>query len=125
MLRKGHVIVIAIVGIILALAFAYWALKGLSGEPQGDLMRAAFDGDMFMLKAIVDAGGDVNTVTPEGWTALMYAATGNSLEATRYLIDNGADINARNDNGKTALTLAKEAQFDAVAKLLQDEGAIE
>ena len=125
MLRKGHLWIIFIIGIILALAFAYWALKGLTGQPQGDLMKAAFEGDMFMLKAIVDSGGDVNSVTQEGWTALMYAAVGNNPEATRYLITNGADLNARNDNGKTALSLAREAQFEDVAKMLHDEGAIE
>ena len=125
MIRREHIPIIVIVAIVLALSFAVWALKTLGGGPQGDIMQAAFDNDIQMLEACVNAGGDVNSLTPEGWTAVMYAASGNNPEAVTFLIRSGADINIRNDDGKTALTLAKEKEFDNVVRILESEGAIE
>ena len=125
MIRREHIPFIAIVAIILALSFAVWALKSLGGSREGDLMRAAFENDVQMLEAFLNSGGDLNGVTPEGWTAIMYAASGNNVEALKFLIHNGADVNMRNDDGQTALTLAKEKEFDEVVRILEREGAIE
>ena len=125
MIRREHIPFIVIIAIILALSFAVWALKSLGGSREGDLMRAAFENDVQMLEAFANSGGDLNGVTPEGWTAVMYAASGNNVEALKFLIHNGADVNMRNDDGQTALTLAKEKEFDEVVRILESEGAIE
>jgi ankyrin repeat protein len=125
MLRKEHIPIVVVVGIILALSFAVWAVKSLGVKPEAALMKAALENNVDILETRLNAGADVNTRTGDGWTALMYAACGDSAEATQYLLKEGAELNLRNNDDKTALTLAKEKQNPDIVRLLQEAGGIE
>ena len=47
-----------------------------------------------MLKALLDAGADVEAPTAEGQTALMIVARTANVEAAKLLLDHGAKVNA-------------------------------
>jgi ankyrin repeat protein len=66
---------------------------------------------------------DVNAVSADGTTALMWAAHWNDLPTTRLLLAAGADVNRANDHGVTALTLACENAHEPVVEALLAAGA--
>ncbi len=93
------------------------------------------------VKSYLAALGDVNATDQYGWTALMFAASGN-LPVVQFLLDNKANVNLRHrtqDEAKTALQIAQEwrerlqrwknlddvARLDQIIKLLKDHGAQE
>jgi len=49
---------------------------------------------------------EVNAQDKAGFTALMWAATGNHPEIVERLIEHGANVNSRDRNGYSALWLA-------------------
>ena len=55
------------------------------------------------IRALLDCGADVNAVTDNGDTALLWATVVRSSELVQLLLDAGADPLAANDEGVTAL----------------------
>ena len=95
------------------------------------LYAAAYNTDPEVIKALINAGADVNARTEEGWsleggiTPLMLASANSNLEAIRSLIDAGADVNARNRAGWSPLLLASgsnNSNLEAI-RVLIDAGA--
>ena len=66
----------------------------------------AFKGYKDIAELLIQHGANVNATTPDGKTALMFAAMFNQLAVVDCLLAHGADIEARTDDGKTALMLA-------------------
>ncbi|CAN0593548.1 unnamed protein product, partial [Ectocarpus sp. 12 AP-2014] len=60
------------------------------------------------IRALVQHGADINTITAEGRTPLSLAAKNNWDDATKLLLDAGADVNApaRTTDESQALSLA-------------------
>ena len=94
------------------------------------LMQAAREGDLAVMRLLVDRGADVNARTDRGWTALMSAASGELVgykeAAVRFLVEHGADIHAQDHHGRTALLVAVWWPFgpsEAAVRLLVDQGA--
>lgn len=85
-------------------------------------METALFGTAAELKALLDAGLDPNSHTPEGTTLLMMAST--DPGKVRLLIDRGADVGAKAKSGYTALMVATTyfGTSESV-KLLLDHGA--
>ena len=104
---------------ILALSIA------LSGcAPKKDpLLEAAQNGDVNAVKALLDAGGNVNHRDETGRTLLTYAALNNHKEVAQVLLDKGADVNARNTTGETALSFAAREGHPEIARVLLAKGA--
>jgi ankyrin repeat protein len=71
-----------------------------------DLINAAGKGDLPRVKALLDAGSDVNARLSDGHTALIAASENGRLEVVRLLLDAKADVNARLGGGQTALFMA-------------------
>ncbi len=78
-----------------------------------------------IVRDIIYLGADVNAVSNDGTTALMYAAANGFSENVKVLLENGADINAENNNGDTALYLAKEYGRTYTIRILEEAGAYE
>jgi ankyrin repeat protein len=88
-------------------------------------LRAAFCGDLPVMKLLLDHGADPNIATNDKTTALMalsgvgyadgfthdFGTEQDSLEAMKILIARGADVNATNADGVTALHGAAHKNF--------------
>jgi ankyrin repeat protein len=70
------------------------------------LRRAAAEGDTAELAQLLACGAEVDSVGPDGSTALQLAAEWQQLDAVEILIEAGADVDACDDNGLTPLLLA-------------------
>ncbi|MCL1876307.1 MAG: ankyrin repeat domain-containing protein [Synergistaceae bacterium] len=104
-------------------ADAYINTKSQSGNTP--LIFAIESHNTEVVKALVQAGADVNMKDNEGMTPLMIAAKSifKEHEILSVLIRSGADINAKNQNGLTALILAGNAGNQEAISILADNGA--
>eukprot|EP01063_Lacrimia_lanifica_P024397 TRINITY_DN32317_c0_g1_i1.p1 TRINITY_DN32317_c0_g1~~TRINITY_DN32317_c0_g1_i1.p1 ORF type:complete len:639 (+),score=310.50 TRINITY_DN32317_c0_g1_i1:49-1965(+) len=92
------------------------------------LIAATTDGDLQMVKELIDAGADLNQRNICGFSALMEAAWNGRLEIVTTLLAAGADVNAKANNGWTALIGTASVKFpaekdEAMLKCLLDAGA--
>ena len=86
------------------------------------LMYAAAYGSVDAVKALIDAGADVNAKNAFDATALMWAV--NDIEKVRLLLAKGADVNAKSKMGRSPLLMAASDDRGApVVKLLLAKGA--
>ncbi len=72
------------------------------------LQFAAREGSLETVKALVEAGADVNETSEYGWTALLVATQNRSYLMGEYLLDKGADPNIANVGGWTPLYIATD-----------------
>jgi ankyrin repeat protein len=100
-------------------------------------LRAAFCGDLKVMKLLMAHGADPLIATTDGTTALMALAgvgytkgfmkdvgpVEESLEAMKLLIDAGVDINARNTDLVQAIHGAAHKNFVQGIQMLVDNGA--
>jgi hypothetical protein len=62
-------------------------------SPPDALLDAARGGDVGRVRAILDAGADVNAANRYGVTALGFAAERGHIDVVRMLVERGADVN--------------------------------
>ncbi len=82
-----------------------------------DLDGAAGCGQMYRVKAALNAGADVNEQGPFG-TPLHGAAENGHLEIVRLLVEYGANVAALDPAGRTPRAAAMQAGHTAVAEYL-------
>ena len=82
------------------------AQSGAAAGSPGTLIDAAKAADAAAVRALVDAGADVNAAQSDGATALHWAAYREDFETVALLIRAGANVNKANDLGVTPLLLA-------------------
>jgi ankyrin repeat protein len=105
-------------------------------DGQTPFLRAALSGDITLMRLLLEHGADPNLGTNDGATPLMAAAGVNFvvaqtltrsdaeyLEAAKLCIEKGNDVNAVNSQGFTAMIGAANRGFDAMIKLLAQNGA--
>lgn len=80
---------------------------------------AAGGKNLEIVRALVEAGADVNARQHGGFTALHAAAQDGNEAMTAYLLEKGADRNARADNNQCALDFALLRGHAGVAALLE------
>ena len=85
------------------------------------LIMAAGFGSIDAMRALIDAGADVNTASAFGVTPLM--ACPGDLERVRLLVSKGAKVNAVSQLKRTPLMLAAAAGASDVVKFLLEAGA--
>lgn len=81
-------------------------LAGCGPEPDTPLIRAARNGDLEVLRALLEAGADADRHDHDGVTALIMAAAYGNVDIVRMLLERGADPRARARGGITALSNA-------------------
>lgn len=83
---------------------------------------AGSEGDAASVRALLDAGANVNARGGGETPVLMFAVL-NNVEVVRVLLDRGAEVNAPDVNGKTALHDAAFWGKGEIAELLIARGA--
>jgi hypothetical protein len=96
-------------------------LINLGGDKQKILVFAAGGGTLESIKALIEAGADVNKF--EDITPLIYAAQSNRIDTADLLIKAGADINQADKEGNTPLMMAVSKDFKEMVKFLLKAGA--
>ena len=61
-----------------------------------------------MVKALIEAGADVNKARNDGWTPLYSAASKGHEAVVKALIEAGADVNKAENDGWTPLYIAAQ-----------------
>jgi ankyrin len=69
---------------------------------------------------LLQNGGNVNAVNPEGYTCLMMAASLGEYYTVEMLLKNGAKVKVAAEDGTTALSLAEKPKHTYIALLLRD-----
>lgn len=87
--------------LFLYLVSATWATA--QADPSSDYFEAARHGSIPGLKAYLDAGGTIESRSPEGFTALILAAYNGQSAAVEFLLAHKADPCATDPRGNTAL----------------------
>ena len=87
------------------------------------LFLASQQGHAAVIEALVKAGSDIKSGTPNGTSPLMVAAAAGKVDAVRVLVDAGADVNAKDGvRSQTPLMYAAAANRADVIALLASKG---
>ena len=86
-------------------------------------MTPLFSQEAAVARLLVAAGADVNAVSHQGNTPIIWYAYSNYLEGIKYLVSAGADINAVNHDGKTVLDVAEDFSDPELVEYLHSVGA--
>ena len=98
-------------------------LPGTATAADAPLIEAATSGDAARVAALLAEGADAEAASPDGTTALHWAARAASAEAVEHLLAAGADPTIANRYGITPLALAAESGEPAVVGALLAAGA--
>lgn len=92
------------------------------GNPKGrrPLNWAAIRNDTAMIRALLDAGANINAANRTGYTPLHHAAEAGSKEAATLLITNGANLSLRNMYEQTPEQTATASHHPEVAEILHE-----
>ena len=99
--------------------------KQKGGDLNSELLGAIRNGDLEMVKRLLEQGADINKATNSaGDTPLYVASEMGHVDVVTILLERGADINkATNSAGYTPLYVASEAGYEEVVKILLEKGA--
>ena len=84
------------------------------------LHKAVSDGDLKLVRALLDHGADVNIHNNDVSPPLVFAISRDSPELVRLLLERGAYIDTQLNDGRTVLEFAMERGNEEVIGLLQD-----
>ena len=95
-----------------------------SKKKEKDCRKAALDGDVATLSAIINSGVDIEAPDPkDGQTALHYASANGHTDALGVLFKAGANLEGKDKFGFTALMIAATQGEAEVLQLLLATGA--
>ena len=95
-----------------------------SDEKINSLMNASINGNLAVVKYLIEIGVDVNSETYDSFTPLIYASLHGHLEVVKYLIEQGADITIREqEDSRDAFIMASSQGHDEIVKYLVANGA--
>jgi len=90
----------------------------------GELVDAAADGNVELVRSLLDRGADIDSRHPDSnVTALIRAAETKNSEVLKILLDRGANLDLQDSKGRTALFLATAEDYKEIVALLLEKGA--
>ena len=112
---------------LIAFSVLFTFVSIVKSDDNLELSRAAYNGEIEKVKALIESGADVNAWSNLGLgnhTPLMFAVYKGHFEVAKILIEAGADVNAVHSPDHTVLYHALESyQLSAeVIQLLVDSG---
>ncbi len=90
----------------------------------GVYKRQAQKGHETVLRALIEAGADVNEAIDDGTTPLYIAAREGHEASVRTMIEADADVNKAVDEDVTPLFIATEKEYAAIVQIIRDAGAV-
>ncbi|KAI9080052.1 hypothetical protein K1719_037985 [Acacia pycnantha] len=84
---------------------------------------AAYEGDIYFLKRLIESGADPNKTGYDGRSPLFISASEGHVEIVRFLIEHGVIINFTDKFGNSPLFEAIKNGHEEVASLLVEAGA--
>lgn len=107
---------------VIALSIPF-AATAMEGEQQVKYTEALRDGNVKLVKKMLDSGVDVNEKF-FAWSAIQVASNKGQLAVVKLLVQKGADVNYQHPMTKmTALHLAAYENFPELVKFLAANGA--
>ena len=106
-----------------AIGLAWATALGAAGRDDRSLVEAARDRDGTAVRALIEAGSDVNARQADGATALHWAVHWDDAGMARLLVRGGADVDAAGAYGVTPLSLAAANASAVLVELLLGAGA--
>lgn len=89
---------------------------GAGGRYDQGFITAAADGDLEVMRTLIQLGADVNSRDGSGKTALMWAIDNGHTSTARFLLDRGSVVDLQANDGWTALMFAARAGQVAVLR---------
>ena len=87
-------------------------------------MKAADEGNLSLLRLLLEAGADVNLKDQTGATALMWGSHRGYIDVVKVLLEtSNVNLSEKNQSGYTALSLAEYNNYPDVIQLLKKAGA--
>lgn len=88
------------------------------------IFTAAFDGEVPIFQALIEANADFKKPDDAGLTPLHVACAGGHSEIVKRLITAGSDVNSKTLDGRTPLFYAYSASHQDVISILLQNGAL-
>lgn len=112
------------------LAAVRWALEqgiAVNDPKEFGLFMPAMNGDLALMRLLLDQGATPNPIDEDGFTPLMIAVIteDSSLEVVKLLLEKGADPKVKTKEGWTAMTFARRKGWTEAVALLTKAGATE
>jgi len=92
--------------------------------PSNFAKHVSYDDKTKIAKLLIDNGADVNVISKDGRTPLMYSCLVEHIDMIRLLIKNGADVNKTDKNGQASINyvmnfLPGQTSDDALFELVK------
>jgi len=98
-------------------------LNIVSDDDMRPLFIAAENGNLEMVRFLIEAGADINIQDEDGWAPLSGATSRGHIEVVRLLIDAGAEVNIQEGRGDTSVNIAAKNGYIQIVRLLIGAGA--
>lgn len=98
-------------------------LSKYSVQSHSILPVAAEEGDLEIVKMLLEHGAEIDAINSEDRTALQKASIKGHKAVVAYLLDHGGDVRHADRDGVTSVHLAVQYGFMEIAQLLIDSGA--
>ncbi|KAL7303077.1 hypothetical protein TKK_0004292 [Trichogramma kaykai] len=97
--------------------------KDRRGETPLGLAVLAESRDKEILRALIEAGADIEQRNDEGYTALHTSINSENSDYAIFLIENGADLNSPTSSGETPMQMSVHCRLADVVEALCRRGA--
>jgi len=85
---------------------------------------ASREGNLSIVKILIDAGANTNLIDNEGYTPLMRASLMGNSEIVEYLLNNGADVGILNAQKESVLIHATSSKCNECLNLIINKGEL-